>query len=216
MEQQTSRIKLMFLAIVSLAAWFALGLQFNILIIVSLAKGATLISAIGKFFSYFTILTNILVALTFTVLWFKPAFAWGKFFSRPTVLTAVTVYISFVGISYSLLLRHIWDPQGWHLLADELLHTIIPALVVLYWLLFVPKTGLQWKNTPYWLLYPLVYVPYVLVRGELTGSYPYHFVDISDLGYSQALLNGVTLIFAFFLLSLLFVAIAKAMNRTSH
>jgi hypothetical protein len=64
------------------------------------------------------------------------------------------VYIAIVGIVYSLLLRHIWNPQGWQIVADVLLHDLIPLLYVAYWVIFVRKSSLLWKHAVWWLAYP--------------------------------------------------------------
>ncbi len=39
----------------------------------------------------------------------------------------------------------LWDPQGWQLVVDELPHTIIPLLFLLYWFLFAKRRNLYWK-----------------------------------------------------------------------
>ena len=82
---------------------------------------------------------------------------------------------------YNLVLRFLWDPQGWQLVADELLHTVIPLLFLLYWFLFVKRRNLYWKDAFLWLIYPFVYLLYVFFRGAITGLYPYPFIDVPAL-----------------------------------
>ena len=41
---------------------------------------------------------------------------------------AAREYIAIVGITYSLLLRHMWNPQGTQKIADVLLHDVVPVL----------------------------------------------------------------------------------------
>jgi hypothetical protein len=62
-----------------------------------------------------------------------------------------------VGVTYSLLLRSLWSPQGGQRVADILLHDLMPIMYVAYWLIFVPKGSLLWKNTLSWTIYPLLY-----------------------------------------------------------
>ncbi len=138
------------------------------------------------------------------------------FFSKSTTGTAIAVYITIVGIVYNIILRFIWNPQGLQMVVDESLHLIIPVLFILYWLIFAPKAGLRWKNVFPWLIFPLVYILLILIRGALSGFYPYPFIDVKTLGYNKVLLNSGGLCIAFLLLSLLFVAIAKMMSRYSH
>jgi hypothetical protein len=37
--------------------------------------------------------------------------------------------------------------------------------------------------------YPAAYLVYVLMRGEVSGVYPYFFIDVRNLGYDGVLLN---------------------------
>ena len=138
-------------------AWFALALQCYLTVSLSIANGKTLIAGIIIFFSYFTILTNLLVAVGLSSSTLAPDTRLGAWFSRATVQSGTAVYIAIVGIVYSLLLRHIWDPEGLQKLADVLLHDLIPLLYVAYWVIFLPKNSLRWKDALTWLTYPAVY-----------------------------------------------------------
>jgi len=165
---------------------------------------------IVQFFSYFTILTNIIVALYFTLVLLKRRTQKDDWLTKPKTQTAILVYIVIVGIVYNLVLRFLWDPRGLQLVADELLHTVIPLLFLLYWFLFV---NLQWKDAFAWLLYPLIYLVHVLSRGALISLYPYPFIDVPTLGYNKVILNCGILFISFFLLSLLFIAIGRKSKR---
>src|SRR5258705_6908454 len=102
MEKQPTKAMQAFLAIGAIIGWFAVGLQFYLIIV---NRVTSVPETIIRFFSFYTILTNILVALYFTVLLLKPDFRWGNFFSRANVITAITLYITVVGITYNLILR---------------------------------------------------------------------------------------------------------------
>jgi hypothetical protein len=79
--------------------------------------------------------------------------------------------------------------------------------------MYVSKSALQWKHTFVWLIYPVLYVAFILFRGAFSGFYPYPFSDVSRLGYPHVLLNCTKTILAFFLVSLLLVGIGKRMHR---
>jgi hypothetical protein len=166
-----------------------------------------------KFASYFTILTNILVAVCFTYVAMQPNKKWGKFFSRPQVASAINVYIFVVGLVYNTVLRLLWAPQGLQLVVDNLLHVITPVWFLVYWYAFVPKSSLQYKNVWAWLIYPLVYCCYILVRGAFTGMYPYFFVDATKYSYGQVFINIAVLVVVFLGLSLLLIVWAKWLNK---
>jgi hypothetical protein len=183
-------------------SWFALALQFYLMLAASASGPAARLGAVITFFSFFTILTNILVALLFTVVVFQPRF-------RPSLQAGTVVYISIVGIIYQLLLRHLWDPQGAQWVADMLLHALIPLAYVLYWLLFAPRAGLHWKDAVAWLAYPGLYLIYILARGAISGLYPYPFVNVNELGYAGVLARSAMLLLLFLGTGLLVVALAR-------
>lgn len=159
-------------------------------------------------------LTNILVAACCSVLLLKPNFRFRQFFNNENTLTAITVYIVIVGIVYHVILRSVWNPQGLQLVADQILHTAVPGLFLLYWLLFVNKKQLR-RNVFPWLLYPFIYGVFVLLRGKMSGFYPYPFIDADKLGLSKTLTNIVLLTIVFLIVSLLFVAFGKLSARKS-
>ena len=191
--------------IIALIAWLALILQFYL----QIANRLTPVSeAVIRYFSYFTILTNLLVAICFTSLVVTDNKG-NRFFNRPSTITAITVYILIVGLVYNLVLRSLWDPQGLQLLADNLLHSLTPLLALIYWFVYVSTKEINWKQTATWMLYPFFYLIYVMIRGSFSNFYPYFFIDVSKLGYTKALTNAVYVTIAFFLISLLLLWIGK-------
>ncbi len=92
-------------------------------------------------------------------------------FARPGTLTALTTFILIVGVVYQVVLRQTWSPVGLQRLVDELLHTVIPPLVLLYWVLFAGRREASWRACGPWLLYPLAYLALVLIRGAWSGFY---------------------------------------------
>jgi hypothetical protein len=200
------RNKKIFTAILALLGCFALIAQ---LILAIDNRTTTISEAIVRFFSYFTILTNLLVA-GYCILLFLPGFSRLKrFIQRPGTITALTVYITVVGITYQFLLRHIWEPQGLQRVVDELLHSIIPLLVVVYWVLYEDKRQLKWRFMLFWLVYPLIYAIYLVIYGHFSGFYPYPFVDVNKLGYPTVMANSVGLFVAFFFFSGALIGIGK-------
>ncbi len=202
-----------YVTVIAALGWFALALQCYLTVSLSLANGKTLTAGVITFFSYFTILTNLLVAIVLSCSLWAPKNRLGAFFAGAMAQSGTAVYIAIVGIVYSLLLRHIWDPQGLQKIADLLLHDVIPLLYVAYWVIFVPKNSLRWKDALWWLIYPAAYFAYTLMRGAASGWYPYPFLDALALGYSRVSANAVMLLVAFLLAGLLIVAIGRWMGR---
>lgn len=212
-ETNISKPSKLFLAIIAMIAWFAVGLQFY-LIILNRVTGVP--ETIIRFFSFYTILTNILVALYATFLLLKPNTPTGRFLICSGTVTALVTYITLVGLIYNLILRQLWKPEGWQWVADELLHVIVPLLFILFWIIWAKKIGLVWKNIFFWLVYPLVYLFLILIRGAFSGYYPYPFINVKILGYIKVFVNSGGIMITFFVLSGLFVAIAKIMNRQTR
>lgn len=201
--------------IIALTAWFALMLQFYILVGGVPGNGMTTLQAIGRFFIFFTILSNLLVAASITIVLVKPGSAAGRFFIKPSVISAVAVYIFIVGIIYNIILRKIWHPEGLQKLADELLHVAVPLFFIVYWLLYAPKNQLQWIHPFRWLIFPAIYLVYAMTRGGIEGFYPYPFINADALPFGRVFMNSVGLLFVFIISGLLFVAIGKRMSPQS-
>ncbi|MEO6406243.1 MAG: Pr6Pr family membrane protein [Ferruginibacter sp.] len=195
--------------VLAVVTWFALGVQLKLMLDnapgLEISTGVTILN----YLSFFTILTNLLVAASLTAVSFMPSSAGGIFFRKPGSVSAIAVYISIVGIVYSIALRKIWDPQGWQLIADRLLHDVVPVLYVVFWWLAVPKKTLQWKSFLLWLIYPLTYLIYAIVRGIFTGWYAYPFLDVKKIGWGMVALNVMVITSAFCLVSLLFIFINR-------
>lgn len=185
--------------------WIMLLLQFYLQIV---NRTTSISEAIIRYFSYFTILTNLLVAISFTSL-LLPGSRRLSFFSHNTVLTAVTLYILIVGLVYNLVLRSQWNPQGMQLIVDNGLHTITPLLTLFYWFMYVNAKNIKWLQTASWLIYPFAYLIYALIRGSFSNFYPYFFINVDNLGYSKALLNAGFVTAAFLVVALLLLGAGK-------
>jgi hypothetical protein len=199
-----------FAGILATIAWFAVIVQYVIMLRISTD---TIIETTIRFFSFFTILTNLMVALWFSAYAFQRS-------STSNIITvrnqyALTVYIAVVGIVYQVALRHLWKPQGMQFLVDELLHTIIPLLVIVFWFFTASGAKLKYGSIFQWLWYPAIYFGYVLFRGKLSGEYPYPFVNVGEIGIRQVLLNAGLMLLFFLLLSAILVFIgARRSNLT--
>jgi hypothetical protein len=191
---------------IAVIAWFAVLAQYYLMIE---NRVSSMTETTIRFFSFFTILTNSLVAVYFTatVLDIKKGVLALK--DKPGTLTAVTVYITVVGLVYQIVLRHIWEPTGLQMVVDELLHSFIPVMVVLYWYLHEHKSSIHYGQIATWLWYPLAYLVFVLVRGSVSNFYPYPFIHVGELGLSKVLTNSVLLTVFFAVLSAAFVTMGK-------
>lgn len=197
-------------AVLIILGWFALIAQFCITINTGIVPVP---ETILRYFSYFTILTNLLAVICCTTIFIVPSTGIGRFFSKPQTQAAIGVYILVVGLTYNLILRFIWAPTGLQRIVDELLHVGIPIMFLIYWFLFSRKDLLQWKDIWSWLVFPFIYLLVIMIRGAFSGFYPYPFIDAVALGFSKALANAAYIALVFIAISFLFVWVGKMAKK---
>lgn len=186
-------------AVTAVAGWAVLLLQLWLLI-----PELGVAGGLWRFVGYFTILTNIAVAVV------ASAMALGRniWLTSARVRLAAAVAISFVGIVYWLLLASLWNPQGWKLVADVGLHTTQPLLFAATW--YAARDGtLDMRDAAAAIAWPIAYCVYALARGAVDGWYAYWFLNPIEQGWSGALASILGLSAAFFVLALLFMAIDR-------
>ena len=202
--------------LITLAAvlgWAGLSIQLYLIFFARWNFGASLLGGLVSFFSYFTVLSNTLVATVLTCAATSRESAARRWFLQPWVSSGIAVSIVVVSLAYNLLLRHLWHPEGWQCLADELLHDVMPLLFLVYWWRCVPKGRLRVGHIGLWVIYPLVYFAYSLLRGHVLAVYPYPFIDVEKLGYPQVFINAGGLLVGFFLIALLLIGWDRWLGR---
>ena len=61
-------------------------------------------------------------------------------------------------------------------------HIVMPIVVLLDWLLWPPRSRIRVRTTFVWMIFPVVYVVYCLVRGPIAHFYPYPFFNPAAVG----------------------------------
>ncbi len=130
--------------------------------------------------SYFTIWSNVVVALSATLLLQRPL--------RDTPVRRVLrldalLMITITAIVYQALIAPSVDVAGWSLLTDPILHIITPLLTVVVWVVWGPRGWISARLVPLALVVPLAWIVWMLVRGVVVDSYPYGFANVTELGY---------------------------------
>lgn len=146
--------------------------------------------------------------------------AWAAYRDRPAppaLKGAVTLYVAITGLVYHLVLTN--PASGFAVgpvhralpdaIGNQLLHTVVPLLAVLDWLVFDPRGRFRWSYALYWLTFPLAYLAFALVRGLIVHRYPYPFIDVGELGYDGVAISSAGFAAAFWVLGLAFVAIDR-------
>jgi hypothetical protein len=134
-----------------------------------------------NFFSYFTNLSNLFAAVVF-ITGATYLLTHRKQSVRDDVIRgAAALYLAAVGIVYVTLL----SAEDLGLLipwVNVVLHYLMPLVVVFDWLCQPPQTRLVFRQTLSWLVFPFLYLVYVLIRGSIVGWYPYPFLDPAQAG----------------------------------
>nr|WP_218174181.1 Pr6Pr family membrane protein [Pseudomonas tolaasii] len=199
-----------------MAGWVGLAIQQYLILYSRFTSGASLLGGLISFFSFFTVLTNTLVVVVLSYALVERDSAAKRFFLGPAISSGVAASIVVVSLAYNLLLRHLWTPQGFQFIADELLHDVMPLLFVVYWWHCVPKGTLRLKHLAGWVIYPVVYFGYVLLRGHLLGQYQYPFIDVDTLGYPQVFVNAAGILAGFIVIAFAVLGLDRFLKTPSN
>ena len=75
-----------------------------------------------------------------------------------------------------------------------MLHYIIPLAIAFDWIMDPPSRRISFRRALVWLVFPLGYLVYSLVRGPIAGWYPYPFLDPSIGGYGQIVVTSILIL----------------------
>ena len=169
---------------------------FAVLTLVAIAVQAADLQARGvlvpaNFLSYFTIQSNLIAVAVFLIgaaRWrAAPSPAWDLV--RGAALLVMTVTL----IVFALLLSGT-DVDTALVWVDLVVHRVMPIALIIDWLIDPPSGRMSFRASLRWLVYPLAWVAYTLVRGALTGWYPYPFLDPQNGGYATVALYVVAIL----------------------
>lgn len=185
----------------ALAAVATAGLAAQFSVTHSLPATTGVMHSLWLMGGYFTVLTNALVAAHMLAI----AFGW-RISSRRAA--GLVVAIGMVGVVYHLVLAGLWAPTGLAWWADQTMHSATPAFTLLWWLACAPKQ-ISRADLPFWLVWPLAYCGYALLRGSLTGFWAYPFLDFTVLGPVATALNLGLICLGFTGFGLALIALAR-------
>ncbi|MFD4180583.1 Pr6Pr family membrane protein [Rhodococcus sp. NPDC058514] len=164
--------------------------------------------SISNYFSYFTVLSNVLgvVALLVGAIADPQSRGWQLFRG------AATLYMVITGIIFAVLLSNI-DVSMNDKWIDDTMHRYLPLVLLLDWVINPPRVRITDKQSVSWLWFPAVYGVYTLVRGPFVDWYPYPFIDPRTQGYLQMAIGLVVLLLAFVLMALAVNAAGRLARR---
>jgi hypothetical protein len=162
-----------------------------------------------NFFSYFTILSNILGIAVFCVGGIAPLR--GRRQVNDYLRGAGCLYLAITGVVYWTLLRNVSTPEG-HTWTNGVVHGVMPAVAVIDWLIAPPRQTLRYPRVLYWLIFPVAYIAYSLIRGPIAQWYPYPFLDPRKNGYVHVTIMTLLVTVAFVAFTALIAAVGNRLG----
>ena len=153
--------------------------------------GRDIPGSLGMFFSYYTILTNIILVLIYASE--VTPVRWLDLFRKPLVRGMMAANMMLVMLFVYFVLRHLSVLEGLSLICDFILHYATPVLYMIWWCLVALHGALRLKNLPLMLAPTFVYFLYAMARGAWVQEYPYPILNAIRLGYGQVLINAVAM-----------------------
>jgi hypothetical protein len=176
--------------------------------------GTAMPNRVLRVLSFFTIQSNILCAITSAQLARNPDRG-GKIWRA--VRLAALFGIVVTGIVYSTALAKIHEPHGWQETStNAVFHYVAPIMMLVGWLLFGPRPRIEPWTIALSLLWPVLWITYILIYGEVTSWYPYPFIDVITHGYGRVSVNGVAVLAVLLLVTLLFWFGDRRLAATEH
>ncbi|ROS47535.1 MULTISPECIES: Pr6Pr family membrane protein [unclassified Curtobacterium] len=160
-----------------------------------------------NFFGYFTIQSNVIIAVALAVTLVASARRKRGDLRVSLLRGAGTVYIATTGIVYNTLLTNV-DVSASVQWSNDVLHKVIPAYAVLDWLLFSDRSKLLLRHVWWFLVYPAVWTIVILIRGATDGWVPYPFLDPAQ-GYGVVAIYCVGVGVSIGLLGVLVVGMSR-------
>ena len=163
----------------------ALRLGFGLLALSAIVRQLAIQAGMGfslvNFFSYFTNLSNLSAALVLVFSACRGLAGREPSAAEDAARTVSAVNMAVVGIVYAALLRDV-DLGSLLPWVNVVLHIVMPCTVVLDWLAQPSSVRLGLRHILRCLVFPAVYLAYVLIRGSGTGWYPYPFLNPANVG----------------------------------
>ena len=185
----TSRIGRSWHTLTLVVAVAALALQLALILggdnILDSTAAASRLEQTRRYFSYFTIQANFLVAVSMV------------FIVRDRLesqLFRVVRLASLVGITVTGIVAAIALPPSPNytigsLICDRLLHIVVPVMTFVGWVVFGPRGVVRREDLLPSLIWPVAWLAATLALGPVVSWYPYPFINVGQIGYGRTLVN---------------------------
>jgi hypothetical protein len=174
---------------------------------------AGLAGAIGRVFNshgYFTTWSNLLVAITLTMLYQHPTV---RSTTREWLRNSALLMITMTFVLYNILLAPYAKVESFHIITNLLTHYITPLVTIAVWVVAGPRGRFNFTHTFSVFIVPIAYLVYTLGHGALASMYPYGFFDVLTYGYASVLTLMGGVIFAGYVVALIYYGVERLRSR---
>lgn len=169
---------------------------------------------VWNFLSFFTIESNIVAALVLLGTGLLPLSRRPGWWDG--LRGAATLYMVTTGIVYNTLLLDV-DVGNLASWVNNVLHRVMPLVILADWLLAPPRERISRRTSLLWLVFPILYCIYSLIRGPFVDFYPYPFLDPRlDGGYGRVAIFVVVLALVIALLALVVAWVGNRLSARRH
>ena len=164
---------------------------------------------VRRYFSYFTIQANLLVAVSMYLV------VRDRIDSQ---LFRVVRLASLVGITVTGIVAAVALPPSpsyttGSLVCDRLLHIVVPVLTFVGWVAFGPRGRVTRDDLLPSLIWPVLWLAATLALGPLVDWYPYPFLNVGSIGLGRTLLNCAVIAVLFLALAALALWADRRLSR---
>ncbi|MFO7299387.1 MAG: Pr6Pr family membrane protein [Actinomycetes bacterium] len=161
-----------------------------------------------NFFTFFTVLSNLLAMVV--LLEGGRRMLSGRPPVPDMVRGAAVVYMTVTFIVFALLLRGLQEELQTHVeWVDTVFHRLTPVVLMIGWVVDPPRERITFRRSLRWLVFPIVWVVFTMIRGAIDGRYPYPFLDPENGGYGTVAVYMVAI-------TVLFVLVCWAVSASGN
>ncbi|APT85484.1 Pr6Pr family membrane protein [Corynebacterium aquilae] len=140
--------------------------------------------------------------------------AWAKALRLDAAMMLIVT-----GLVYNLIIADGSPHLGLQAYTNTINHELLPIAMPVLWVLSMPlrtQRDITWPTIGRALIIPTIWVGYCLIRGTMTGFYPYDFLNVTTLGYAVALRNIAGVYALFFVLVAILGLIERVLTSRSY
>jgi cobalamin synthase len=185
----------------------ALSAELTVHIAGHVASGGTVLGALLSFVSYYTVGSNILLAVVYAAHLSRSRAL--RILRDARVRTMAAAMITLVMLVYLFILSRVESPQGLGKISVILAHYVSPPIYLAWWAATSHRDNIGIRDLPYMVAPSIAYMAYVLLLGHLTGTYPYAMLDADRISTWGMVVHGMGLLLALLAACALFIALGR-------